>query len=66
MKKERMNSDLLAMLAQVIEEYHAAHPEEAAEADRQCRDHKPFSEVEPEIFSITAPDENKQKGEENT
>ena len=58
-----MNINIGDMLIRVIEQYRAAHPEEAAEADRQCRNHKPFSGVEPEIFSIPALNENTQKGE---
>lgn len=55
-----MDVNIGAMLIRVIEQYRAAHPEEAAEADRQCRNYKPFLEIEPEIFSIPALDE---KGE---
>jgi hypothetical protein len=47
-----MNVSIGAVLVRVIEKYRAAHPEEAAEADQLCKDYKPFSEIEPTIFSI--------------
>lgn len=58
-----MDVNIGAMLIRIIEQYRATHPEEAAEADRQYRNLKPFSGVEPEIFSSPALNENTQKGE---
>jgi hypothetical protein len=63
------NDSLWSVLERVIEQYRSAHPDEAAEADQQCKDYKPFSEIEPAVFSIPiltdVPDTNAEEEAEN-
>ena len=58
-----MNISIGAVLVRAIEQYRAAHPEEAAAADQLCKDYKPFSEIEPAIFSIDLMNNKAEDGE---